>query len=372
MVMVLLVSVLGVGLLRLGEQNHTEAARRVSAMQAFWAAEAGLAEAEARAWKNKERKDGTPALVDAASWSGQTAGGAYTVTVTGLPDQPPAYRVVSRARSPGGVPAVVHAEVGQGGALSMGLFGHTELLVNGSGAYRIRSSSWPAGQASIGSNTRIAATGHPDLDGVIKRGAQDRRELAPATNTVPELEDVYVGFIDPDPLGIRIAESSLQGDLQAARDAAADAGLPTVYRFAANTNLGAGAYYAVEVEVLSDVEVTVETGVTLYLEGPFRMGARAVLDLPEGDPLAFRVFSAGDGSLTLRCARDFTGLVYAPYARVEIEAGGNDDLRGLAWADELAVTVTGSGNVELDEALQGHQAFDAYRLETRSWGVGEP
>ena len=105
-----------------------------------------------------------------------------------------------------------------------------------------------------------------------------------------------------------------------------------------------------------------------------RMDEGAGLNLLHSDPERFEVYSDTAEALTLRSAGDFVGLVYAPYADVEIRAGSSGYFRGVAWADSLTVRVSDGGGIGLDSGLQRYQSFSnyAYRVVTEDWREGEP
>ena len=393
LVLVLLVSVLGAGLLQLGEGNCVEAARRLSRAQAFWAAEAGLAEAEALAWQNKERKDGTDAFPDAEpdlALSGSVLNGAYDVTVSRTSDDPPTYRVTSRGVSDGGMTNEVEMTVEQAGALSMGLFGHTEVVLVPGTLTHVGTFSGVHAGAYVGSNGLVSEEtggGSFTLRGKVLLGAAQPDEREPAENET-RFEDQYVGYIDPDPLGITNQTSALHLAMQAAQAAGNPSvtndagqslistnGFEIVLDVDENAVLQSGTYFFTDVRVRPGRELAIGAEVTVFLEGgTFRMDSGARLEFPGYSREPFIIYADTDESLSLQCAEDFYGLVYAPRADLKVDLDPGRNFQGVAWADTLRVEVSGSALIALDLELQGYDYFKdyAYRLETRDWDEDAP
>jgi hypothetical protein len=91
MVMVVL-SVLGMGLLNLASVNGVQAKRSIGNMQSFWAAEAGLQEAKSIGTKYSLPYELIPGL--SMSWSDTVGSGSYQVTI--LPDAMNGVNVIKR------------------------------------------------------------------------------------------------------------------------------------------------------------------------------------------------------------------------------------------------------------------------------------
>lgn len=393
LVMVMLVSILGVGLLRIAEENHAEAARRLSREQAFWAAEAGLAEAEAIAWENKELKNGTIAFPGAEpdfTLSGATRNGRYDVTVSRESEDPPHYRITSRGLSHGGVSNVVQMSMELAPALSMGLFGHTETLIDSGSSTHIGTDPPFIRNAYVGSNGRIlegVGGGSFTLRGKVLRGASRPDEIDPAENET-RFEDQYVGYIDPDPLGI----TNQTGALHMAKHEAEWGGNPVVTNSSGqsliSTNgsdilldvdidaaLPSGTYLFTDVRIRAGQRLTIGSDVTIFLQdGTFRMDTNARLGFPGVAREPFAIYSDTDESITLKCEDHFFGLVYAPYATVQMELEFDGTFRGVAWADSLSVDVSGGAFILLDLELQTYDYFKdyAYGLEVRDWSENGP
>lgn len=112
MLVVLLVSILGVGLLRLSEMNAVEVAKSVSAEHAFWAAEAGLAHARAIGIQAIPFDEMVPSLVGSNVITGTTGHGAYSVDIVDVSQNANVerhYEVTSHGTSAGGVKSTLRS-----------------------------------------------------------------------------------------------------------------------------------------------------------------------------------------------------------------------------------------------------------------------
>ena len=398
LVVMVVVSLLGIGLLRMSLQNSTEAATALGASHAFWGAEAGLEQAKARAYKNRRVhfEDEVFPPSEARSWTGRTDKTSYNVLITNAFTSPPAYLVRSEAVSDGGIIKVVEASILQAAAISLGAFGHQELkLKDGIRIYSYSSSSVPfpgpsdsTGEAIIGSNSNIAFQANPvlELDGIIRRGTDESESVVASLDcqgsNCEEYEgsSEYAGYIDPDPLGITHLGSSLYERFQtiAVRNNNADTSAITnnVLVLSGNTTTGAvtaGEYYLTHgaIEDHAVLEVDISTGsVHFYLTGWFVAEQETKIRTIGGGPgHFFHIYANGTGfdpganPIRLEPNGDLRGFIYAPNMRVYVSP--EYDFHGAVWGDR--VFLEPGGDVYLDTDLLKYDAFDAYRILVRDW-----
>ncbi|MCX5851808.1 MAG: pilus assembly PilX N-terminal domain-containing protein [Deltaproteobacteria bacterium] len=82
-----------------------------------------------------------------------------------------------------------------------------------------------------------------------------------------------------------------------------------------------------------------------------------------GPPTQFRIFSNSIKSIVFRHAGGFKGMVYAPYARVEMKNDG--DAYGLIWGK--TVDIKNSGEFYFDTAFKDLYPINAYTLNAFIW-----
>ena len=80
-----------------------------------------------------------------------------------------------------------------------------------------------------------------------------------------------------------------------------------------------------------------------------------------GNPTDFRIFSDSSESIILKHDGAFRGVIYAPYAPVEVR--NNGDLLGAVWAS--TVEIKNSGNVYIDVAAI--DKFPSNDIRILSW-----
>jgi len=85
MILLVILSMLGVGMLGLSGQDAVETSRAISTTRAFWAAEAGIAAMRAVAYSNREPLDDL-GLLGENVMQGTIGQGQYSVDVADDPD----------------------------------------------------------------------------------------------------------------------------------------------------------------------------------------------------------------------------------------------------------------------------------------------
>jgi hypothetical protein len=369
-------SLIGIAIIRQGTVAGVETAREVGTAQAFWAADAGIEEARAIAYRNKQ---GGESLVYPLSrprtWQGSTDFGDYTVTITQAVSGPPRFVVISDAFSHGGDQRTLSLNVNQEPALIAGVFGESSLRLQPKSAiYSYHSSSNPAptasdstGEAIVGSNESIRLQPGTDIDGTVMIGA-DTNGL-PATTQGCEAEPcTQAGWIDPDPLGIR---GGYYGTLMAqAVTVNNNASVPHIAANAwtvpnnATSTIAVGTYYLVSAEIRGTVVVNSGGGpVEIFLAGPFKSWPGSRIGNP-GAASQFRIYSNSQEGIDLQPDGDFSGFIYAPYS-VEVKVRPDNNFFGAVWGD--AVTVLPGNDFYVDMDLLTYDAFSVYSMDFNNW-----
>lgn len=293
------------------------------------------------------------------------------------------YRVTGLAP---GSRAMVDVAFRRSSIFEMGLFGDTSLEAKTAGGvyvYDSRDVAYPTPSDSIGgafvaSNGRIWTHQDTYIDGSFGLGESSAYvdgewvETPSGGTTVRGETSVSLDRIDPDPLG------ALSGDLAAQfayysvaannDNASADPPIASPQNRISLGNgetmvLPAGSYYVSSISVRNGASLVIDDAagpVSIYLTGGLSAGEGSQINFT-GSPASLTIFSNSDDPITLRNEGAFKGIIYAPYASVDIMNDG--DFYGICWAAD--VELKNSGNFYIDVAAM--ERFPADAIEILSW-----
>jgi hypothetical protein len=279
--------------------------------------------------------------------------------------------------------AILEATFERGSIFDIGVFGDDGINAKAYGnifAFDSSETPEPSAETSIGgvvvgSNGDIWTYQSTFIDGSLQLGEDAAGQDGEWTET-PQDGSTIVGDgpvttdrIDPDPLG------AVGGDL--AEDFAtyevsndnslADPPIPPHNRVTLKNGqsmtLPSGNYYIKDLSLFN--------GSTLYIDatgGPVNIYLTGSLEAKEGSsinfaglPTDFNLFCNSDESIILKHEGDFRGLIYAPYADVDIR--NSADLLGVCWGAD--VEIKNSGDVFVDVAIM--RDFLSDEIHILSW-----
>jgi hypothetical protein len=217
------------------------------------------------------------------------------------------------------------------------------------------------GNGDVGSNTLVNAYNNTYIGGDVGLGAStggSDASYSPQPTPILMGTSQTVGRVDPDPLG------AVGGDLAAkftaystANDNLAYGGLTDT---AININTsgtvtltgkpGGANYYISSISVNNGGTLNVNTTngpVNIYLTGGVDAKNGSLINI-NGLPTAFSIYSNSTSAISFKNSSVFKGLVYAPYAPVQMM--NSADTYGLIWGS--TVDIKNSGQFFFDEALK--------------------
>jgi hypothetical protein len=318
-----------------------------------------------------------------------------TFTRVGTTGREYRFQVTGHANAARGAIEVVFR---RGPLLPYGLFGNTRVSLNQTSAgfdfnyysYDSRTTpnpdpaDYPAdstGHAHVGSNGEVSAYAHTYIDGDVALGDDGAGHEAVLTNPDPSQGDPTitgqagqdVARINPDPLG------ASGGSVAAAITAASTTNDNAFVGIAGNTvNLGggqsltltAGTYYLESLTLNAGSTLNIDSSggeVKIYLTG--RLEARLASRINfTGPPTDCSVYSNATDPLIFRHTGVFKGLVYAPFATVEMKnrAPVTSVAHGLLWGKTVDMFVDfPGGTFYADTALE--EKFLSTNVSVISW-----
>ena len=257
-------------------------------------------------------------------------------------------------------------------AITLGIFGDDLIDMKASSTvYSYNSSSdtppTPSNtthQADIGSNGEVSVKMGTIVDGRILLGDDGAGNEAVYTHTgTPIVRGTGdVKRIDPDPLGIVGGEHAAED--YAANNDNASVGIGTSLNLSGTLTLPPGDYYFTDITLKNgatlDIQATGDQQVNIWLTGPMEAKNGSAINI-SGSPVNFTLFSNSTESIILKHGTDFEGLIYAPYAKVELKNSGT--LYGAAWAKEIETK--NSAIIYYDTALKNK--YNAIGFEIVMW-----
>jgi hypothetical protein len=239
-------------------------------------------------------------------------------------------------------------------ALPYGAFGNSDVDLNpNSSIYSYDSrltpnpnpANFPAAsthQADVASNTSVTAYNNTYVDGTVALGSDDASFTKTSSVTVTGTPGLIVDPVDHDPLGAVAGALAAQF---AAYSGANDNALaiPVIATNTINTNgtvtlngkLGGANYYLTSLTLRNGANMNINAAagpVNIYLTGSLDAQTGSTINTT-GLPTALSIFCNAATSIILRNGNVFKGLIYAPYASIELKNGA--DAFGLLWGNTL-------------------------------------
>lgn len=216
-------------------------------------------------------------------------------------------------------------------------------------------------QCDIGSNLSVTLFANTEVHGHIGLGSSETSTAvySPIGNPEPMIFGTgsavrTVGRVEPDPLGIvGGAYAEKLNDCRSNNDNGMiprDLVLGNGETVTLVGESGGANYYFTNIELKSGASINIDTAtgpVNLFISGVFD-GKNGTINHASGDPKKFAIFSDTSDPMSLSNTSAFYGLVYAPFADLEIINGAA--IYGAILAQ--TVDVKKSGNFYFDIALK--------------------
>ena len=212
------------------------------------------------------------------------------------------------------------------------------------------------GEADVGSNGTVSVKNDTTVDGDVALGDDGVGNEAVYTFTGTPIisgeEGADVDRVEPDPLGIVGGEYASKITYYSTNNDNAAAGVGTSLSLGNGDSitLSAGNYYFTDIELKNGASVNIDaTGgqVNIWLTGALEAKNGSSFNV-NGLPTDFTIFSNATDNVIFKHGSHFSGLVYAPYATVEMKNSGN--LYGAVWAQ--TVDMKNSAVVYYDTSLR--------------------
>ena len=351
-------------------------------IKSFYQADAGLQYVKAQV--EAALSAGTLTLSNATETVSISAPSGYSFdTITQLKriGSGPSYSVTVVGRGTNAVTTLA-ATFKRSPSLSMGVFGDSmvDMKANGS-VYSYYSAITPnptaansTGEADTGSNEDFITHNGSFIDGNLVLGADSSGTPASWADpgggaTVTGVPGYKVPRVAPDPLGASGGSLAAKFATYATanNNSSAVPAIPANKKIALGNGdtmtLKAGNYYVVSIELKNGASLVIDTSlgpVNIYLVGAadFKNGSSVNIT---GNPTDFSLFSNSSSAITLYHGSTFKGLIYAPFASVEVKNSGN--FYGMVWAD--TVDIKNSGEVFIDLTLMNK--MQSNKIQLLSW-----
>ncbi len=216
-------------------------------------------------------------------------------------------------------------------------------------------------QFDICSNHNVTLSGNTEVHGHIGLGSSESITAVynPIGNPAPHFYGTgdtvqTVGPVEPDPLGIIGGEYAEK--LNNCRVFSDNGMIPAALILGNGESVtltgkpGGANYYFTNIELKSGAALNIDTSagpVNLFMSGELN-GKHGTITQSGGDPKKFAIFSDTDDPVSLSNASAFYGVIYAPYADLDIY--NNATMYGAIIAG--TVDVKNSGNFYFDTALK--------------------
>jgi hypothetical protein len=216
-------------------------------------------------------------------------------------------------------------------------------------------------QCDIGSNHSVLLSGNTEVHGHIGLGSSETITAVyiPIGNPEPQIYGIgnavrTVGRIEPDPLGIVGGEYAEKlNDCRTFSDNGmipADLILGNGESVTLAGKSGGANYYFTNIELKTGATMNIDTlsgPVNLFISGELN-GKNGTITHASGDPKKFAIFSDRSDPVSLSNSSAFYGVVYAPFADLDIFNGAA--IYGAILAK--TIDVKNSGNFYFDIALK--------------------
>ncbi|MBW2153164.1 MAG: pilus assembly PilX N-terminal domain-containing protein [Deltaproteobacteria bacterium] len=218
------------------------------------------------------------------------------------------------------------------------------------------------GEADMGSNGHIEIKDNAYIDGDVARGedlAGNTATIEKKTGAIVTGSEVLVDRIDPDPLGAVGGEyaakftnyrASNDNNLASPAIIGTEIDLGNGDTMTLYGKAGGANYYITKMELGNGATLNIDTSsgpVNIFLHGKLEAKNGAIINL-NGAPKEFRVYSDHTDSIEFKNSSAFRGLIYAPYAKVEIK--NSADVYGAIWSKETEIK--NSGDIYFDTSVK--------------------
>lgn len=170
--------------------------------------------------------------------------------------------------------------------------------------------------------------------------------------------------IEADPLGVISGDLALEFLATHSVNNNTSIGIPTAGGvLTGNKTLTAGSYYLTEISLNNGEALTIDASlgpVKIFLTGPADFKNGSTIN-NTGNPGNLFLYSNSGQDITFYHGSSFRGVVYAPFASVEIK--NSADFYGVLWAG--AVDIKNSGNVYIDLSTLNRLISD--KIEVAYW-----
>ena len=233
-------------------------------------------------------------------------------------------------------------------------------------------------EADVGSNDWLVTHNGASIDGSGVLG--EKVDGSATTNSIHGGTNFYgttpvdAGRVDPDPLGVNSGGEYDPTSYSAINDnnlavppittnsillKSSGTAMMTLYGKAGGAN-----YYVTSIDIRNGTTLNINASageVRIFLDGGgISTGNTAQINIT-GDPTDFSIFSNSTTKIDFQHGSAFKGLVYAPYAPVDIK--NSSDVYGAIWGSQ--VDIKNSGTLYYDSALS--DKFTTKDLALTSW-----
>lgn len=355
-----------------------------AAKQAFYDAEAGVNYALGQIEIGLKAGSFSLPSTDGASVSlgGFSMPSDFFFTLSSLTrDAANSYRFTSTGNSNSNATSSVEVKFKRGAAISFAAFGNT--MINYKSFAQVYSydsdvvaNPTPAdstGEADIGSNGEVSLKNDTVIDGDVLLGNDGSADATYTTTGTPAVsgeEGATVGPVDPDPLGVIGGEYAAKFVTYSDPAYNDNGTIPYSVDESGTLTLtgkpGGANYYFTDITLKSGATLAIDTTlgeVNIFLTGTLEAkNGSNIWDInPNGAPSDFSIFSNSTDSLVLKHDSDFKGLIYAPYATVEMK--NSADCYGAIWAD----TVDGKNSSKLYFDTSIKDKYSSNEVLLTSW-----
>jgi len=358
-----------------------------SSVQAFYDADAGVQYAIAKMEEGLKSSPQTFTLSSAGSPATLTyttpTGFSFTISTIAKNSGSNTYSFTSTGNAPNNAQAAIEATFERGSVINYAAFGDES--VDNQGTSSVKSYEHTpgmtlpptsfTGDGDIGSNGDVTIKSGATIDGDVALGDDGEGTEGTLDNkgTITGEEGTDVARVDPDPLGVVDGEYATNFTTYSTSN---DNALATGSGISGTEiNIGSGDtatlvgkagganYYFTDIVIGSKGTLDIDSDlgpVNIYLAGSLEAKSKSSINV-SSVPAEFSIFSNSTDSIVFKHGGDFKGLVYAPYAQVEMK--NSADYYGAIWAGTLLMH--SSGTIYYDTGMK--DKFSSDDLTLTSW-----
>lgn len=229
------------------------------------------------------------------------------------------------------------------------------------------------GEGDVISNQEVSLKNNTLVDGDVALGDDGAGNegwlTVTGTPTITGDAGTDVDRLNPDPLGVIGGEYAALFSTYAIHNDNADAGLGPVLDLSDPLTLpgkpGGAHYYFTAITLRNGAVLNIDATagpVHIFLAGPLEAKNGSAIN-NTFEPTDFAIFSNAADNLVFKHGSDFKGLLYAPYAQVEMK--NSADIYGAIWAQ--TVFAHNSGELYYDTRLQHLFQYPGNDLVLVAW-----